>query len=541
MKKLFNFFNIQSWLLTMFPAGLIIGLGVVQFKDAVLQSVQMSPHPQIIYLIAIGFVSGVTTLSIALYRCLSERDFLLNWSSKNKTDAAELLRQFSNRRSITPLLMVIGSMHDRAPQTQHEHIEKEVEEFDKAIHQGFTFPAYVSGALIGLGLVGTFVGLLGSLQEMADIISSMMNSSSSNGQSPFSEMLRKLKRPMEGMGTAFVASMYGLMGSLLLEWMLTSVRRVCNQILLNTRETIRRHEMAEASIQAPVQGAVYSGTGMPSDQFLSITSELQSNQQLLTRILDKHQDTEQIWLKSQEEYISAVANRKLIDRNTQELLLSNLQVNQQSLQAQEANRLQLAQLQEAFQDQSLQSQEANKQQLLQVQEVFQQQTLQVQETNKQQLLQVQEVFQQQALQAQEANQQQLAQLQEAYRLQALQTQQAQETYQQHTLQAQEAYQQQTLQNQEANKQQLLQVQESYQLQVLQVQEAYKQHVHALSDHLSKQFDQISVHTQQLNLQVAELNRIYQSALDKPHALIQIWTSVKGIFADIYQLITKKKP
>lgn len=525
----------------MLPAGLIISLGFLQFKDAVLQSVQMSPHPQIIYLIAIGFFSGLITLSMALQRCLSERDFLLKWSSKNKTDAAELLRQFSARRSITPLLMVIGSMHTRAPQIQHENIEKEVEEFDKAIHQGLNFPAYISGALIGLGLVGTFVGLLGSLQEMADIISSMMNSSSNNGQSPFSEMLRKLKRPMEGMGTAFVASMYGLMGSLLLEWMLTSVRRVCNQILLNTREVIRKHEMAEEATHVPMQGAVYSGTGVPTEQFLSISSELQSNQQLLTRILDKHQETEQIWLKSQEEYINAVANRKMIDKKTQDLLLANLQVNQQTLQAQESGKQQLLQVQQAFQQQSLQTQEANKQQLLQVQEVFQQQALQAQEANQQQLLQVQEVFHQQALQAQEASQQQLAQLQEAYQQQALQTQHAQATYQQHTLQTQEAYQLQALQTQEANKQQLLQVQEAYQQQVLQVQEAYKQHVQSLSNHLSKQFEQISVHTQQLNLQVAELNKIYQSALDKPHVLVQIWTYVKGVFVAIQKRNSKKNP
>ena len=334
-----NLFNPRSWFATLLPAGLIIFLGLVQFKNAVLQTVQLSPHPQIIYLIAGGFVAGLITICLALHRCLAERDFLLNWSRMNKTDAANLLRKFSAKLSISPLLTVLGSMQSRAPQVQQEIIEKEVEEFDKAINQGLNFPAYISGALIGLGLVGTFIGLLGSLQEMADIISSMMNSSSGE-QSPFSEMLRKLKRPMEGMGTAFVASMYGLMGSLLLEWMLVSVRKVCNQVLLNARQVIREHEIANESACASWQIAPQVVAGVTTDQFMSISGDLQANQLMLTRMLEKHQETEQIRLKAQDEYVSSVASRKSMDRNTQELLLALLKVNQQTLQAQEANKQQ---------------------------------------------------------------------------------------------------------------------------------------------------------------------------------------------------------
>ena len=293
-------------------------------------------------MIAGGFVAGLITISLALQPCLSEREFLLSWSRKNTTEAAEMLRKFNTPRSVSPLLTVLGSMHTRAPQTQQEIIEKEVEEFDKALHQGLNFPAYISSALIGLGLVGTFIGLLGSLQEMADIISSMMNSSS-GGQSPFSEMLRKLKRPMEGMGTAFVASMYGLMGSLLLEWMLVSVRKVCNQVLLNTRQLIREREIVNESASASWQIAPHVVGGVTTDQFMSISGDLQTNQLMLTRMLEKHEENEEIRLKAQDEYVSAVATRKSMDRNTQELLLALLKVNQQTLQAQEENKQQAQQ------------------------------------------------------------------------------------------------------------------------------------------------------------------------------------------------------
>lgn len=431
-----NLFNSRSWLVTMLPAGVIISLGLFQFRDAVVHTVQLSPHPQIIYLIAGGFVIGLITLSMALHSCLSERHFLLSWSHKNKKDATEMLEKSSTQRSISPLLTVLSSMHLRAPQAQQEIIEMEVEEFDKALHQGLNFPAYISSTLIGLGLVGTFIGLLGSLQEMADIISGMMNTTSS-GQSPFSEMLRKLKRPMEGMGTAFVASMYGLMGSLLLEWMLVSVRKVCSQVLVNVRQVIREYEIANAVDTTSLQVAPPMVAFVTSDQFLTISSELQANQEMLTRLLDKHQQTEQIWLKSQDEYVRAVSNRKLMDRATQELLQSMLKVNQETLQAQEINR---------------------------------QQAIQAQEINRQLALQTQEINRQQALQAQEA----------------------------HKLQVQE-----------------------------------------FSRHLAVQFKQISVQTHYLNKQVAELNAIYRSALNKPSALYRIWTEIKSFFTLSLKLVSKK--
>jgi hypothetical protein len=76
----------------------------------------------------------------------------------------------------------------------------------------------LGGALIGLGLVGTFIGLLGTLDELGNLFSALMGNSSAGATQAdmFKDMLQKLQAPMRGMGTAFVASLYGLMGSLLL-------------------------------------------------------------------------------------------------------------------------------------------------------------------------------------------------------------------------------------------------------------------------------------------------------------------------------------
>jgi hypothetical protein len=247
--------------------------------------------------------------------------------------------------------------------------------------------------------------------------------------------------------------MYGLMGSLLLEWMLVSVRRVCNQLMLNTRQVIRAHEMADESYNAGIDHSTHPPATVSPDQFLSVIQELQTNQHMLTQMVDKHQEKELIWLQTQEEYINAAANRKMQDRNTQDLLLLNLKVNQETLQ----------------------SQEANKQHMLDVQVAYQQHTLQLQEATQQQFLQMQQAFQQQVVQVQ-----------------------------------------------------------------AQVQEAYAQQMKEFSDQLNKQFEQISVHTQQLNLQVTELNKIYRHALGKPHVLMHIWVQIKRGFSACHEFIDKKK-
>jgi hypothetical protein len=102
-------------------------------------------------------------------------------------------------------------------------------------------PSYIGGALIGLGLVGTFIGLLGTLQELGALFSSLLNTGSQSTASAdmFGDMLRRMQGPLRGMGTAFVASLYGLLGSLLLGLVVLSVRKTGEDIIDKARQSVR--------------------------------------------------------------------------------------------------------------------------------------------------------------------------------------------------------------------------------------------------------------------------------------------------------------
>jgi len=73
---------------------------------------------------------------------------------------------------------------------------------------------YLIGLLIFLGLLGTFWGLLETVQSVTGAIRSLDVTTQSG--SVFEELKRGLEAPLQGMGTSFSSSLFGLAGSLIL-------------------------------------------------------------------------------------------------------------------------------------------------------------------------------------------------------------------------------------------------------------------------------------------------------------------------------------
>jgi len=74
---------------------------------------------------------------------------------------------------------------------------------------------YLVGLLVFLGLVGTFWGLLSTIQAVGGTISAL-DTKVSDSVLIFEELKTGLAAPLEGMGTAFASSLFGLSGSLVL-------------------------------------------------------------------------------------------------------------------------------------------------------------------------------------------------------------------------------------------------------------------------------------------------------------------------------------
>lgn len=78
---------------------------------------------------------------------------------------------------------------------------------------------FMAGILVMLGLLGTFLGLLKTIDAVGEAMSSMSSITSSDGsvdENAMTGFISGLSAPLQGMGLAFSSSLFGLSGSLLI-------------------------------------------------------------------------------------------------------------------------------------------------------------------------------------------------------------------------------------------------------------------------------------------------------------------------------------
>lgn len=97
---------------------------------------------------------------------------------------------------------------------------------------------FLIGFLIALGLLGTFVGILETLVEIGNMIGGFASADLKNIDKAFMELIGDLMKPLKGMGTAFSASMFGLIGSLCLGLTMVAVRRCTEEFVTSLRHSI---------------------------------------------------------------------------------------------------------------------------------------------------------------------------------------------------------------------------------------------------------------------------------------------------------------
>jgi len=95
------------------------------------------------------------------------------------------------------------------------HLHEEMTELREVMNGRQELGQYLVGLMVALGLLGTFIGLLETLVGVGELIGSF-GGNSTNLDESFKALLGNLQRPLAAMGTAFAASMFGLIGSLLL-------------------------------------------------------------------------------------------------------------------------------------------------------------------------------------------------------------------------------------------------------------------------------------------------------------------------------------
>ena len=232
----------SHWLRAFWPVLVVVVAGATLFRQAVVDSILSTPHPGLVYTIFGVLAAAVVLSALTLRRYLREE----KWARDlYKADAAGRLALLSQAQELSDMGPVYRTALQSDPSVQRHALQQKIEAelfaAEEHLFGRLTLPNYLGGALVGIGLVGTFVGLLGSLADLGSLFASLMNAGNSSADpvAMFSDMLRRLQEPMKGMGTAFVASLYGLMGSLVMGLVTYSVRKSGGSAVSRVREFLR--------------------------------------------------------------------------------------------------------------------------------------------------------------------------------------------------------------------------------------------------------------------------------------------------------------
>jgi len=137
-------------------------------------------------------------------------------------------------------------------QLDQNAIESELHALQGDYESKLEFPQFLTGFMIAMGLLGTFIGLLETLTGISSMLAGMA-SGSANAEEQFKQLVSELRKPLAGMGIAFSASMFGLIASLMLSIMMTNLRHFISRVVMCARNVM--HDLTEITRKTQPSGA----------------------------------------------------------------------------------------------------------------------------------------------------------------------------------------------------------------------------------------------------------------------------------------------
>ncbi len=217
---------------------LAVVLGTILFFDAIASTVQGNPHPQINYIIFALIVAGCYQMTMHVVRINREarhfyiyRKAVRNGASKEEIES--LLEGVTRQYDVELLMQLIEELRGQSlSSVQHSAIEAELERFGARQNRRLMLSNFMSGMMVGMGLLGTFIGLLGALAEIGNLIGSFsLGAGMADPVAAITELVARLTAPMQAMGVAFSASLFGVLGSLIMGALMVAVRSASSDLV----------------------------------------------------------------------------------------------------------------------------------------------------------------------------------------------------------------------------------------------------------------------------------------------------------------------
>lgn len=265
-----------------FPLFAVYAAGII-FSDFVINAIEGNIILNTLIILVANYGGGLILLRMAqaMIEHVTLRRF---WDEANKAeeeggDMAEIMENdWLKGRAIFHYLEQIaatgGRLSSRLDQTA---IEEEQKSIATVFHSRLELPNFLVGFMVAMGLLGTFIGLLETLTGISHMLDGMAGANAGPIEQEFTKLVVQLRQPLAGMGIAFSASMFGLIGSLMLGLMLMTTRRYTLEVLHDARLLL--HDLTER-VSAPVNAgpAQARSGGAVSETFVTdAVSDLVSN------------------------------------------------------------------------------------------------------------------------------------------------------------------------------------------------------------------------------------------------------------------------
>jgi len=130
---------------------------------------------------------------------------------------------------LAPMRALIGQRHSVALSTTT--LRSILDSIATRLDESRDTSRYLIGLLVFLGLLGTFWGLLGTIGSISSVIQSL-DAGGGTANDILNALKEGLSAPLQGMGTAFSTSLFGLSGSLILGFLDLQAGRAQNRFYM---------------------------------------------------------------------------------------------------------------------------------------------------------------------------------------------------------------------------------------------------------------------------------------------------------------------
>jgi len=226
-----------DWIQAAWPISITVVGGAAFFGHAIMDSIQSTPHPALVFIIFGALVIAILGAWLVLFQLHRDQRLAGAWERLPVERFSAGGLAVHRGSPFRDAYLLLARQDIRHSEETRRELERRLHAGERAYGERLSFPGFIAGALVGLGLVGTFIGLLGALNELAQLFTGMTGG---NGDpaAMLGGMMAKLQAPMKSMGTAFIASLYGLLGSLLLGITLVAVQKIRHRVTSQVHDVL---------------------------------------------------------------------------------------------------------------------------------------------------------------------------------------------------------------------------------------------------------------------------------------------------------------